>query len=302
MMFYLDNNIEEELLKTKKKSTVETYKRQLKCFGLSSISKDNLRGNIKLLVDGLIIKNYVNSKIYINALLNVYKYSNYDVDELEMLKNIYIEECFKSDIERKENKAENNEINYSWNEVQRIYLKCREKYFLNPSHYNLTNWLIASLYSDESFGIKRTIDIINLKKKNIVNDEICFIAEKNKFSYESGKLSKRILKPLTLILKKIIDDNDFLILTINNAPYTTNNFLKRLKDIFGEVNSQEMRKLWASYKYSQHPDPKELLRHAYELNHDIKTHLSDYVMKYDIEKIIWIEKIKFKKHISYVRC
>jgi hypothetical protein len=303
MTIKISKKIENGLLASKKVSTVEIYKRQLKCMGLTEITEYNLNGKIKKIVDDFMKMEYKNPKAYINALLNVYQLCNYEPDELEYLKNEFTDICKICDTQRMNNTetTDKKDFTCNWNEIQLKYLKAKEKYENKPNQYNLISWFIASLYSDDNFGVKRTIDIINLKKSNIVENKIFLVTEKNKFNYESKELSERILTPLNKIIENIDNNNSYLITTTNNRKYTTNNFLYRLKEIFGNVDSQMLRRLWASYQYSKHPAPKELLRHAYELNHSIEIHLNDYVTEYNEDIINWGDSYKFRKITKWVR-
>jgi len=300
-MSRLSSSILSQLLETKKESTINTFKRQLKCLGLNVIDENTLKGNIKTTIDEFMKKGYSTPKVYINALLNVYKVSNYDETEMKYLEKEFQRICISSDKEREIRKDEQQSeaFDVTWEDLQDKYKEHELKYMNNPSLYNLTNWFICSLYSDDQFGAKRSIDIINLTKSNVKENIISFKAQKNNFIFESLPLSNHILKPLQLLMSK--NDKQTLILTKKGMKYDTNNFLHRLKEVFG-VDSQYMRRLWASYQYSKHPSPKELLRQAYELNHTIEIHLSDYVGDYKTkEKITFGEKYKFRKTTIWER-
>lgn len=285
-----------QLLETKRESTVNTYKRQLKCLGLDFIDENTLKGNIKEIVTNFMKKRYSTPKVYINALLNVYKVSNYDKEELNYLEEEFKGVCKTSDNTRENKKSEQQaeEFILTWDDLQNKYKEHEEIYYNNPTIYNLTNWFICSLYTDSQFGPKRSIDIINLTKYNFNNNKISFTAQKNNFQYESLSLSNHILKPLILLINE--NKKQTLILTSKGIKYDTNNFLHRLKEIFGvKITCQMLRRIYASYMYSKHPTPKELLRQAYELNHSIEMHLTDYVSEYNPEKIIFGKIYKFKK-------
>jgi hypothetical protein len=302
MTIQLSHTIEQRLLAIRKATTVYTYKRQLKCLGISEITEQSLKGNIKSLVDKFMTKNYSTPKVYINALLNVYQVCEFDEEELKYLKSQFDNICKSSDEMRqiKKEQQQSDLFTFTWDDLQRLYKHWEEIYNSNPTPYNLTNWFIISLLSDEQYGIKRTIDLINLSKANIKNNTICFTAQKNNFKYESLQLSAHIMRPLTLLM--IQNKKQTLILTSSGMRYTTNNFLHRLKEVLqSNVNSQYLRRLWASYQYSKHPTPKELIRQAYELNHDISTHLSDYVSEYNTADYKVLKVYKFKKQTTWVK-
>jgi hypothetical protein len=302
MTIQLSHTIEQRLLANRKATTIYTYKRQLKCLGLSDINEQTLKGNIKTLIDTFMTKNYSTPKVYINALLNVYQVSEHDEDELNYLKSQFENICKSSDAKRQIKKEEQQEelFTFTWHDLQSTYKHWEETYNSNPTLYNLTNWFIISLLSDEQFGIKRSVDIINLSKANINDDSISFTAQKNNFKYQSQPLSEHILRPLKLLM--IQNKKQTLILTSSGIKYNTNNFLHRLKEVLRDnVNSQYLRRLWASYQYSKHPSPKELMRQAYELNHSIEMHLSDYVSEYNTADYKVLKVCKFKKQTIWVK-
>ena len=301
MPINLSSNLMALLLACRKESTVNTYMRQLKCLGLTDIDEHSLRGNIKSIVDTFMAKRYSTPKVYINALLNVYQVSQYDKEELDYLKSEFNKICDTSDKERQSKKEQSNTVlSFDWEDLQRIYKHWEDTYNENPTLHNLTNWFIIALLSDEQFGVKRSIDIINLTKANIIDNTITFKAQKNNFAYQSLPLSQHILKPMHLLMIKNFKQT--LILTSSGIRYTTNNFLHRLKEVLqGDVNSQYIRRLWASYTYSKHPTAKQLLRQAYELNHSIDVHLSDYVSEYKT-KIKFIRTYRFKRQTTWTRC
>lgn len=298
----LSQSILNKLLETKKATTIETYKRQLKCLGLKEINESTLKGTVKGIVDEFMKKGYSTPKVYINALLKVYQVSEHDKEELLYLKQEFKRICDESDDERRQKKQEKQAdgFEFTWGDVKECYEKMKKIYNEKPTLYNLTNWFISAIYSDDSFGVKRTIDIINLTKSNINKDVIEFTANKNNFHYKSLPLSSHILTPLLLLMSK--NQKETLILTKSGLKYSTNNFLHRLHEIFGSnIDSQYLRRLWASYHYSKNPTAKDLLRQAYELNHSIEMHLTDYVSEYTTDEIIWGEKHRFKKVIVYKR-
>ena len=290
------------LLAKRKETTVNTYMRQLKCLGLSDINEQTLIGNIKNIVDTFMTKGYSTPKVYINALLNVYQVSEYDNEELEYLKTEFNKICEISDVNRQVKKEQSSDaFSFDWVDLQTTYEHWEDTYNNNPTLHNLTNWFITALLSDEEFGVKRTIDIINLRKSNINGNTICFKAQKNNFKYQSMQLSEHILKPMRLLM--IHNNMQTLILTPSGTRYNTNNFLHRLKEVTrSDVNSQYLRRLWASYTYSKHPTAKQLLRQAYEMNHDISTHLKDYVSEYASNEVKVIGTYRFKRQSAWVRC
>jgi hypothetical protein len=302
MTITLSPTLKALLLANRKESTVNTYMRQLKCLGLSNINEQTLKGNIKNIVDTFMTKGYSTPKVYINALLNVYQVSDYDADELEYLKSEFNRICEVSDKTRQTKKEQSNTVfSFDWDDLQRTYQHWEDTYNETPTLHNLTNWFIIALISDEEFGVKRSVDIINLTKANIKDDTIAFKAQKNKFVYQSLSLSQHILKPMHLLM--IQNRKQTLILTPGGVKYNTNNFLFRLKEVLrSDINSQYLRRLWASYHYSKHPTAKQLLRQAYELNHSIDIHLSDYVSEYETGKIKFIREYRFKKRTTWIRC
>jgi hypothetical protein len=299
-------SIHQTLLETKKQSSINVMQRSVKCIGLTSIFEETLKGNIKIYLHTLEGRNLKNKKIYVNALLNFYKCVNYDPTEMEFLTKYFTQQCSTTDRKRKEAKERSDETHwfrYNWDDLQETYQMWKRSYENSKSLFHLHNWLIVALYSDQSFGAKRPIDICNLKRSHIKGDRICFTAQKNNFNYESQPLSEHILEPLREVLKQT--KGEALIVNTNSGrAHTPDTFYKRFKVAIGDddINAQKIRRLWASYKYSHHPSARELLRHSYELNHNPTTHLEDYVMPYKTMRLISTHKYRKVTSTKYVRC
>lgn len=301
MTITLSKSIEAKLLVSFKPSTINCYKKQLTCMTLNDVTETNLKGTIKGLINKFMTTGYSNKKAYINALRNIYKCSDYDEKELDYLNSEFERICKISDGERSEKKENTQEIfHFSWSDLQDSYNTCESKYNQTGTLYDLTNWFISSLISDEQFGVKRIVDMINLTKNNIQENRIVFTAQKNGFEYESLPLSEHILKPLRLLM--IANKKQTLILSKKEVKYTSTNFLYRLREVVGNnnVDSQYLRRLWASYLYSLHPTPKQLIRHAYELNHKMDVHMNDYVTEYIEDEIEIIKVCRFIKLTKWI--
>ena len=292
--------IEAKLLQTKKPSTIMTYTKQLKCLGLSSVDESNLKGHIQQYIDTLESKGYKNSKCYVNALLRTYECVDYDTDEINLLKHQYENHCNTSDAKRQQKKDDFDYFFLSWRDLQHRYEYWRNMCKHYPTRDNYTCWLLCALYSDEHFGAKRSIDIVNLTRNSIKGNCIEFTACKNNFQYKSQPLSNHILEPLNFVLNS--HSKQTVLLTPSGCKFSTDYFRKRFRLVMGEdgVNTQYIRQLWASWKYSKRPSAKELMNHCYELNHSADKHLSDYVQEYRTIKVI--KTLKFKRPIRWVRC
>lgn len=294
--------IKKVMMKTLKESSINTYLRQLKCLGLSEVTLASLKGNIANILNPDTLNKYANSKIYVNALLNVYKCVDYDEEEMSFLKAQFDSYATKSDNHRKQKKEESQAIGYfhfDWEDLQDCYEYWQEQYASDHTTKSLTNWFITALYSDEQFGAKRPVDICNLRREHIIDNKIVFTSQKNQFKYESLPLSKHILEPLTELLLR--NKKQTLILTPNSTKYAPDNFYRRLKQVLrtDDANAQYLRRLWASYKYDQKPSISELRRQAYELTHEIGTHCNDYVQDYRVFQII--KTMTFRKTTKYIR-
>lgn len=239
-----------------------------------------------------------------NAVLNCYKHCDYEEQEMEMLKEKFDSYATKSDTERKKQKEQTRELDYfffDWDDLQERYQHWKQEYNQFGCRNALINWVLSALISDEDFGCKRPSDICNLSHYSIKDTKISFTTEKNKFKYESRPLSQHILEPLTEKNKSL--GYTYVLTTAKFTKFTPENLLHRLKKVLGrtDVNFHSLRRLWASYKYSQHPKPQEFCRQIYELTHEANTHTNDYLLDYRTD--VFSDKVYyFKKTTKWVKC
>ena len=286
-----------------KQSTINVRGRQLKMLGFSSIDENTLKGKIENAIETIESRNLANKKVYYHALLTVYKVSNHDNKELEYLEEKTLEAGKTTDKEReikKENKY-NESFNITWEQLKNTYYKLEKQCEEYPQNYNLARqWLLCALYSDNEFGPKRPVDIVNLKWDSIKENKINFTAIKNGFEYTSKPLSEYIFKPLIHIKK--FNKGKHVFTSDKGLKYEVDSLNKTVLKKMLNTTFQELRQLYASYMYSLKPSPKELMRHAYELNHSLIVHIEDYVREYneDYHEIQVLGKYRFKKITKYI--
>ena len=300
----LTNQIFLKLAEKFSANSINIWSRTLKAIGMSEVSQDTLKGHIKELIEAIKAKNYKSNKPYINALRNCYLCVDYDEDELKYLLSEWELACDTSDKSRKQDKDKQREehtgFDIRWDDIQEEHEKIEARTGKNVYiHSDAIDWLVSALYSDEDFGIKRCIDIINLKRENIVDNKIVFKSQKNKFVYESKTLSNRILEPLKFVLDNTT--SEYIITNNKRQKISSESMTYKLNKLFG-CSCQYLRRLWASYHYAIQPTAQQLIRQAYELNHSIDTHLNDYVLAYDKRDYKVLGVYRFKKVHSYVRC
>ena len=305
----IENKIFLKLAEKFSSNSIKTWSRTLKSIGMLKVCEETLKGHIKSLIDTIKEKNCKSNKPYINAFRNCYLCCEYDKKEMDYLVSEWEESCNTADKERKQDKDKQREehtgFDIKWSDIKNIHKVVDSKTSKSVYiHSEVMEWLITSLYSDDTFGVKRCIDIVNLKRENIINNKIIFTSQKNKFKYESKPLSNHILEPLNYVLMNTT--SKYIITNNKRLKITADVLTKRLNKIFGH-SSQYLRRLWASYHYSKQPTAQELINQAYELTHSIDTHLNDYVLAYDeddyeilgIYTFIEISKFKLIKKKIY---
>lgn len=266
-----------------KPNSIKSYKKNLKVLGLVDPLERDLKGNILNLIKKIKDGNYKNDKVYYNSLKLVYKLSNYDEIEMTILNKELEKANTKSDKERKEKKIEYNPERFKYNlsDVQKIRDEMKEIFNKSRKPEDLVNWLLASLYSDNEFGPKRMVDIMNLKWEHFDHDnkQIKFTSEKNGFKYTSKELSDDIFNPLEILFYLKLN-KEYILTTKKNEPFGRQNIGKRFKQVFKdlpELNGQNIRTLWASEKYSKSNKIKDVLEQAFELTHTIQAHYASYL-------------------------
>jgi hypothetical protein len=271
--------------KNYKKSSINTYKSILKAIKLEDCTEKNLKGNIIDLCDRIEESKFKNAGVYYNIVLLLYKLCDYNEDEMTYLKDKCLKAIKKADNIRKNEKLnyDENRFEYNLSDVQKVRNKLREKAVLTKDKNDYIDLLISALYSDDKFGPKRAIDIMNLKWDNFdyKNRILKFTTIKNNFDYESKPLSDEIFNPLELLYHLRSKHQPYIILTKKNEKFERQNFGKRFKQIFEELpklNFQNIRTLWASSSYKKsNGDIKAVVNHAYELNHNMSSHFSSYL-------------------------
>jgi integrase len=266
-----------------KKNSIQTYKKILKVIGLEDATEEDLKGKIPDIINKIKAGKYKNDKVYYNAVYLIYNLCNFDKNEMDLVKIEYKKSNKKNDIERRDSKIEykSERFKYTLSDVQKVREKYKELYNKNKKPIDAVNYLLASLSCDDNFGPKRMVDLMNLKWSNvdIENRQIKFTAEKNDFKYTSKELSDDIFNPLELLYYLKLN-KEYVLVTKKNEPFGRQNISKRFKQIFKDLpglNSQNIRSLWASEKYAKSNKIKDVLEHAYELNHTIQSHYSSYL-------------------------
>ncbi len=303
----ISNLIFLKLAEKYKESSIKSFSYCLKTINCYPVTEKNLKGKIKGLCKTIEQKDLKNKKCYYNALYQCYSRCNYNEAELTYLKDHLGRSQIKSDEIRHKKKIEEREENFegfttTWTDLLIIKFKLRNIYYKSKLHSDLMNWLLVAFYTDEEFGPKRQSDIITLKKENFDKNCLHFKTIKNQFVYHSkAALSKDILEPIKLAIKK--SPCEYILTNKKYKPLSSQHATIKIKNLLS-VSSQYLRRLWASRHYSYHPRPNKLLEQAYELNHNITMHLTDYIAHYDNsddDRYIVIKTMKFKKVINYQR-
>ncbi|DAC81794.1 TPA_asm: yRec [Monosiga MELD virus 2] len=303
----LSTSIIQQLNKTYKESSLKQMMSRMKQLTSDAyIDEDYLKGKIKEIHEEIQKRNYKNNKVYYNTLHKIYSLCNYDKSELA-----YLEELLKGSQEQCDNARKvikdsaSIQQGMKWDDLQSVVNSLKDKVCDAKS---ARDYLLGCFYSDEAFGPKRIIDIVKLRYKDLIDNEykIKFTAEKNNFEYESQVLSMRLIEAIEM--SRQYTSSPFIIYNLSgNLRVPANTATKALSKALGKFNVQYIRLLWASYKAKVADDYKELIHHAYELNHSTGMHLDNYCLKYpedpveDDETIQVIATYKFKKVVTYKR-
>lgn len=191
-------------------------------------------------------------------------------------------------VKRKEKQQSNTTLSkaFLWQDLMAARARALANYEAEPTKTRARDAIILGLYSSPDFGPKRQSDLVDIKPKFVLGEavpEVTYKSKKNEFDY-SGKIPQYILD----IWAKHFNKGDYLIqYRGQKTPVTSEYINKRLKRLtkFDAINVQYVRKLWATFRFLQQGDPKSIQRHAYELNHNMGVHMSDYCVSLPLTKV-----------------
>lgn len=217
----------------------------------------------------------------------------YILTEDMAFKTKMLEYCAETNDKYKEQRLSKSRetINFSFDDVKRIYGELIKKLKNSPTIENYVNYIIASLMSGVIDGIApRRLEYCDVKIKDFdkATDNYldlknnCIILNKYKTAKNYGQAKIMLPKVLLSVIKKFlkINPSDYLLIHSNNKPFNASELSKQLQRIYGDkVGCDMLRSTFLSNFYKDMPAIQKMDDLARQMSHSVTSALNYYVKK-----------------------
>ena len=293
--FKLAEEVRVPLEKKYKKSSVSVITRRLKmvfgnyteCLNLYHINK-----HISKCIDNVIDSDYTCKKNLLWDMNVVYGLCSNKKPSIVNRLAVEVENSRNQEIKVREQKQKEPVMlkeEFLWDELQKAKNKAKEAYEKSSTISKASDYILMLLYSDETFGPKRAMDIADYP---VSIQQIEFKTKKNGFEYK-GLIPEEAYN----IWSKHFNKGDPLLRNPTNSNQMSSETVRKsLKRITGcsFITVQYIRKLWASYMILKKHTAYDINHQVKELTHSHAMHFNDYVNNLPIspKKLIAI-KMRF---------